>query len=282
MQSIVMRARAYLDARQGERVTLAELARVLGASPSHLQRTFKQALGLSPLDYQSEQRFDRAKRLLSGGRGVTDALLEAGYGSVSRFYEKTAARLGMTARDYRARGKGLRIAYSIFDTPLGRALVAMTGKGVCAVKLGDDPGQLARLLAQEFGAAVLVRDDEALAAARRAIARYLAGAHNLAKIPLDVRGTAFQRRVWEALRGIPQGETRTYGEIAQAIGEPRAARAVGNACAANPVALLVPCHRALRGDGSLGGYAWGVRRKAALLHLEAGGAPAKPQRRRRR
>ena len=279
MHDLVTQARAYLDARHDERVTLAQLARALGASPFHLQRTFKRALGLSPLDYQREQRLERAKRLLSGGRRVTDALLEAGYGSVSRFYEKAAGRLGMTARDYRARGKGMRIAYSVFDSPLGQVLVARTGKGVCAVKLGEDASQLARQLAQEFSEAEIVCDDVALGATRRALLGFLAGDGSLARVPLDVRGTVFQRRVWDALRQIPRGETRSYGEIARAIGKPRAVRAVGGACGANPVALVVPCHRALRSDGTLGGYAWGLRRKAALLRLEAEGTPAKTRRR---
>ena len=280
MQNLVLRARAYLDSRNDERVTLAQLAHVLGASPFHLQRTFKRALGLSPLDYQRERRLEQAKQLLSRGRRVTDALLEAGYGSVSRFYEKAAGRLGMNARAYRARGKGMRIAYAVFASPLGQVLVAKTAKGVCAVKLGEDPDRLARQLAQEFSEAEIVRDERAIAGVRRALAEFLARGEILANIPVDVRATVFQRRVWEALRRIPQGETRTYGEIAHAIGTPRAARAVGSACGANPVALVIPCHRALRSDGSLGGYAWGVRRKSALLRLESAARPAKTPRRR--
>lgn len=279
MQTLALRARAYLDARRDERVTLAQLARAVGASRYHLQRTFKRELGLSPLDYQRERRLEHAKRLLAGGRRITDALLEAGYGSVSRFYEKAAGRLGMSARDYRARGKGVRIAYTVFGSPLGKVLVASTAKGVCAVKLGDDAGQLTRQLAQEFSEAEIVRDADALAGIRRMLAGFLAGERVLARVPVDVRGTAFQRRVWEALRRIPRGETRTYAEIAREIGSPRAVRAVGSACGANPVALVVPCHRALRSDGTLGGYAWGLGRKAALLGLEAEGRPARAPRR---
>jgi len=282
MQDLALRARAYLDSRQDERVTLAQLSRALGASPFHLQRRFKRAFGLSPLDYQREQRLEHAKRLLAGGRRVTDALLEAGYGSVSRFYEKAAGRLGMPARDYRARGKGIRIFYDVVESSLGHVLVARTGKGVCAVKLGEDASRLVRQLAQEFSEAELVHDERALADTRRALVAFLAGEGGLARIPLDVRGTVFQRRVWEALRRIPHGETRSYGEIARAIGAPRAVRAVGSACGANPVALVVPCHRALRSDGTLGGYAWGVRRKTALLRLEAGTQPAKTRPRRRK
>ncbi len=279
MQDLEHRTRAYLDARTDERVTLAQLSRALGASPFHLQRKFKRAFGLSPLDYQRERRLEHAKRLLSQGRRVTDALLEAGYGSVSRFYDKVSGRLGMAAREYRARGKGLRIFYDVIESALGRVLVARTAKGVCAVKLGEDADQLARQLAQEFSEAELVRDERALSDTRRALAAFLSGEGSLARVPIDVRGTVFQRRVWEALRRIPRGETRSYGEIARAIGAPSAARAVGSACGANPVALVVPCHRALRGDGTLGGYAWGVRRKAALLRLEAQSRPAKTARR---
>jgi AraC family transcriptional regulator of adaptative response/methylated-DNA-[protein]-cysteine methyltransferase len=265
MNAVTAKARAYLDARRGERVTLPELARAVGASPFHLQRRFKEAFGLSPLDYQREARLEDAKRHLKNGSRVTDAVFEAGYGSVSRFYEKAAARLGMPARDYRNRGKGMRIAYATFASPLGKVLIAGTGRGLCSVKLGEGAQ---RLLAEEFSEAELVRDDDALPEVKRLILHYLAGDASLAKVPLDIRGTVFQRKVWEQLRRIPAGETRSYGEIARAIGAPRAVRAVGSACGANPVALVIPCHRALRTDGSLGGYAWGLARKEKLLRLE--------------
>ncbi|TAK44202.1 MAG: methylated-DNA--[protein]-cysteine S-methyltransferase [Betaproteobacteria bacterium] len=265
MQTLSHRARAYLDARRGERVTLQQLALAVGASPFHLQRRFKQAFGLSPGDYQRETRLEEAKKHLANGRRVTDALFEAGYGSVSRFYEKAAGRLGMAAREYRARGRGLRIAYTSFDSPLGKVLLAATERGLCSVKLGDDAE---RLLAQEFSEAERVRDPQALTAARQAVLEFLKGDGSLARLPLDVRGTAFQRKVWEALRRIPQGETRSYQQIARAIGSPRAVRAVGSACGANPVALVIPCHRALRSDGGLGGYAWGLERKRRLLAIE--------------
>jgi AraC family transcriptional regulator of adaptative response/methylated-DNA-[protein]-cysteine methyltransferase len=274
---IESRARAYLDERRGERVTLGRLARAVGASPFHLQRRFKEAFGLSPRDYQREQRLEDAKRALANGARVTDALFEAGYGSVSRFYEKAASRLGMAARAYRARGKGLRIAYATFVFPIGKILLAATGDGLCAVKLGDDAAKLERLLADEFSEARLVKDRDALATAERAVRRYLEGDSTLERVPLDVRGTVFQRRVWEALRAIPRGETRSYSQIARAIGAPNAVRAVGSACGANPVALVVPCHRAVRADGGLGGYAWGLRRKQRLLELEAAGE-ARPRR----
>jgi len=265
MQSLISKARAYLDARRGERVTLEQLARAVGASPFHLQRQFKDALGLSPNDYQREQRLEDAKRLLANGSRVTDAVFDAGYGSVSRFYEKASGRLGMAARDYRARGKGQRIAYARFSTPLGEVLVAATARGLCSVMLGN---QAVQRLREEFSEAELVEDAQGLEPVRRAITQFLAGDASLAKIPLDIRGTVFQRKVWQQLRRIPAGETRSYGEIARAIGAPRAVRAVGSACGANPVALVVPCHRAVRSDGSLGGYAWGLERKKKLLAIE--------------
>jgi len=246
-------------------VTLAELGRAVGASPYHLQRRFKQAIGLSPQDYQRERRLEEAKRQLASGSRVTDALFAAGYGSVSRFYEKTAARLGMPAREYRAKGKGVAIRYTTFDSPLGRVLVAATERGVCSVKLGEG---VEKLLAEEFSEAELVREPKALPEVRKRILEFLAGDASLAKIPLDIRGTVFQRKVWEQLRRIPAGETRSYRDIARAIGAPRAVRAVGSACGANPVALVIPCHRALRSDGSLGGYAWGLSRKEKLLRIE--------------
>lgn len=272
--SIVDRARAYLDARRGERVTLAQLAQAVGASPFHLQRRFKRALGLSPRDYQQALRLEEAKRLLADGARVTDAVFEAGYGSLSRFYEKDAGNLGMQAKSYRARGKGMAIAWTTFASPLGRVLVAASERGLCSVKLGASAAALAASLRAEFCAAELREDARGLREARQRILAFLAGDGTLAKLPLDVRGTVFQQRVWSALRRIPRGETRTYKDIAQAIGAPRAVRAVGSACGANPVALVIPCHRALRTDGGLGGYAWGLEKKAALLNIERAAKPA--------
>ena len=265
MSALTAKARAYLDARRGERVTLPELARAVGASPFHLQRRFKQSFGLSPSDYQREAQLEDAKRHLKNGGRVTDALFEAGYGSVSRFYEKAAARLGMPARDYRNRGKGTRITFTTFASPLGTVLVAGTERGLCSVKLGEG---VEKFLAEEFSEAELVREPKAMPEVKQRILDFLAGDASLAKIPLDIRGTVFQRRVWEQLRRNPAGETRSYGQIARAIGAPRAVRAVGSACGANPVALVIPCHRALRADGTLGGYAWGLARKKKLLEIE--------------
>jgi AraC family transcriptional regulator of adaptative response/methylated-DNA-[protein]-cysteine methyltransferase len=264
MENIIQKARHYLDARRGERVTLEKLASAVGASPFHLQRRFKEAFGVSPRGYQDAQRVEAVKSSLKNGSRVTDAVLDAGYGSVSRFYEKRP--LGMSARDYRAKGKGQHIRYCCFPTALGTVLIAGTQKGLCSVKLGDDAERLHRLLAEEFSEAQIV--ESGLTELKTKILAFIEGEGTLARLPLDIRGTVFQRRVWEELRRIPRGETRTYREIARAIGAPDAVRAVGSACGANPVALVVPCHRAVRTDGGLGGYAWGLSRKKKLLALE--------------
>jgi AraC family transcriptional regulator, regulatory protein of adaptative response / methylated-DNA-[protein]-cysteine methyltransferase len=264
MEAILSKAKSYLDSRRGERVTLEQLAGAVGASPFHLQRRFKEAFGVSPRDYQDAYRIESVKSSLRNGSRVTDAVFEAGYGSVSRFYEKP--RLGMPARDYRARGKGQSISYCCFPTALGTVLIAATEHGLCSLKLGSDAKELKQLLAREFGEAELV--EAPLPGLKKGIVQFLQGDANLAKVPVDIRGTVFQRKVWDELRRIPRGETRTYSEIARAIGEPRAVRAVGSACGANPVALVVPCHRAVRTDGGLGGYAWGLPRKKKLLALE--------------
>ncbi len=266
--SLIARARAYLDARRGERTTLEELGRAVGASPFHLQRSFKRALGLSPRDYQQALRLEDTKRALALGSRVTDAVYGAGYGSLSRFYEKAAAGLGMAAKTYRAKGRGMQITYTTFASPLGWILIAATERGLCAVKLGDHPDALARLLAAEFSEAVMRQDRRGLKEAKAQVLGFLSGDATLGKLPLDIRGTVFQQRVWSVLRKIPRGQTRTYKDIAAQIGTPSAVRAVGSACGANPVALVIPCHRAVRTDGGMGGYAWGLERKVKLLGIE--------------
>jgi AraC family transcriptional regulator of adaptative response/methylated-DNA-[protein]-cysteine methyltransferase len=260
----LQKAKAYLDARRGERVTLDELAQAVDVSPFHLQRRFKEAFGVSPRGYQDAYRVEAVKSSLQNGSRVADAVFDAGYGSISRFYEKP--HLGMKARHYRARGKGQHIRFCAFATSLGMVLVAATERGVCAVKLGAEATKLKRLLADEFSAAELI--EERMPEIEKNVRDFIAGEGSLARVPVDIRGTVFQRRVWEALRRIPRGETRTYSEIARAIGAPDAVRAVGSACGANPVALVVPCHRAVRADGGLGGYAWGLPVKQRLLEIE--------------
>jgi AraC family transcriptional regulator of adaptative response/methylated-DNA-[protein]-cysteine methyltransferase len=264
MTALLQKAKAYLDARRGERVTLGELAQAVDLSPFHLQRRFKQAFGISPRGYQDAYRVEAVKSSLQNGSRIADAVFDAGYGSISRFYEKP--HLGMKARHYRAKGKGQRIGFCTFTSTLGTVLVAATENGVCAVKLGAEVQRLKGLLAQEFSAAELV--EEPMPEVEKSVRAFIAGEGSLARVPVDIRGTVFQRRVWEALRRIPRGETRTYGEIARQIGAPAAVRAVGSACGANPVALVVPCHRAVRADGGLGGYAWGLPVKKRLLEIE--------------
>lgn len=273
MADPIEKARSYLEARGGERTTLAQLARAAGASPFHLQRRFKARFGVSPQGFQQALRLERMKSSLRNGARVTEAVFDAGYGSLSRFYEKAAAQLGMRASAYRAGGRGVAIEWTIFDSPLGKVLLAASGAGLCSVKIGASARDLRALLSEEFSAARLVENDRTLADARKRVLAFLSGEGSLARVPLDIRGTVFQRKVWEALRAIPRGETRAYGEIARAIGAPRAVRAVGSACGANPVALVIPCHRAVRADGAMGGYAWGVDRKRRLLELEKQSRP---------
>ncbi len=266
--ALVREACRYLDERQDERVTLGELASHLRVSPYHLLRTFKRLTGLTPRQYAEAGRLARVKSLLRQGNGVTEALYDAGYGSSSRFYQEASARLGMTPRAYRRGGQGMRIGYTIVDSPLGRLLVAATERGVCAVYLGESDAALEEALRREYPRAELFADSEGLGRWVRALLDHLEGRLPHLELPLDVQATAFQWRVWELLRQIPYGSTRTYSQLARELGRPGAARAVARACATNPVALVIPCHRAVRADGDLAGYRWGVERKSALLERE--------------
>jgi AraC family transcriptional regulator of adaptative response/methylated-DNA-[protein]-cysteine methyltransferase len=264
----VGRARAYLDRRFDEPVTLDALGREVGMSPHHLQRSFKKAYGLTPKEYQDSMRLRRLKDRLRAGGSVTEAIHDAGYGSGSRVYERSDARLGMPPGAYRRGGRGMAIRFGIAATPLGRLLVAATERGVCAVALGDDDATLEAGLRAEYPKAAVEPSAGGLAEWLDAFVKYLAGEGELAAVPVDVRGTAFQQRVWDALRAIPSGEKRSYAQVAAMIGQPRATRAVARACAANHVALAIPCHRVVREGGGLGGYRWGVDRKYALLARE--------------
>ncbi len=250
---------------------LAQLGAAVGLSPSHLQRRFREQFGLSPAEYRAQRRLQTLKRGLREGRAVTQALYEAGYGSPSRVYEDGAARLGMAPLAYRRGGEGLQIRWSLVETVLGLALVAATERGVCAVALGDEAETLEAELRAEFPRADLQRvdsgRDEFLAPRLRSVADALAQREG--HVPVELIGTAFQQRVWSALMRIPAGETRSYAELAQELGTPRAARAVARACASNRVAVLVPCHRVIRGDGTPGGYRWGLPRKQSLLAAES-------------
>jgi AraC family transcriptional regulator, regulatory protein of adaptative response / methylated-DNA-[protein]-cysteine methyltransferase len=248
--------------------SLAELADAVGLSPYHLQRLFKKATGLSPKQYAAALRAERLKaELKQGAASVTAALYEAGYGSPRALYEQAQVHLGMTPGAYRRGGDEQRIAYAFVDTAVGRMLVAATSKGVCAVRFGEDAAMLAELRA-EFPRATLVEDAAATEPYVEAVAGCLAGRAPASGVPLDVRATAFQQKVWAALQSIPAGEVRSYSEVAAMIGAPSAVRAVAKACAANPIALVVPCHRVVRASGELSGYRWGVERKRALLSRE--------------
>ena len=249
-------------------VTLADLSRSAGVSPRHLQRLFKRLLGITPRQYADARRLNRFKSEVRRSGEIGHALYAAGYGSSSRLYELAPTRLGMTPSQYRRGGEGAQIRYTIQDCPLGQLLVAATERGICAISLGDRDQELETALQREYSAATFQRSDTALRERVTAVLAHLQGARPRLDLPLDIQGTAFQRRVWDALCAIPYGQTRSYREIAVAIGRPTATRTVGGACGANPVALAIPCHRAVRDDGGLGGYRWGITRKQALLENE--------------
>lgn len=253
---------AYIR-EQGE-TSLADLGAQFHLSPTHLQRLFKRVTGLSPRQYAEVCRLDKFKRELREGESVTGAQNEAGYSSSSRLYERAPGQLGMSPKAYRSGGAAQVIRYTIFPSAVGQVLLAATERGVCALRLGDG----VEVLAAEFPRATLVEDPEGLAEWATVVASDLNGAGPLLQLPLDLQATAFQLRVWEVLRRIPAGETRTYQQVAEAIGQPTAARAAARAIATNPVALAIPCHRVIRGDGGMGGYRWGVERKQAILALE--------------
>ena len=263
----------FLEEHADAPVSLAALARELGFSPFHIQRTFKAVLGISPRAWADERRVERFKQGVRAGASVTHAMYDAGYGSSSRLYTCSPAQLGMTPATYRKGGAGLEIRFTLEDSAIGTALVAATPRGVCAIRFGGSERELERGLRREFSRASITRDDGALAACAAALRAAIGGGEEASSLPLDIRATAFQRRVWEQLRAIPAGETRSYAEVAQAVGNPRAARAVARACATNPVAVAIPCHRVIRSGGDLGGYRWGLARKRALLDAEWGRIP---------
>ena len=263
----VREAQRYLDAHLDETVTLDRLGRAVGLSPWHLQRTFKRITGVTPRAYVGARRMERMKSRLKDGDSVTRATYDAGYSSPSRVYDQSRARLGMTPGAYQRGGRGVLIRFTTLRTALGQVLVAATERGLCSVALGDDGGALEAALRREYPAATVERHDDELRGWAGAVVARMAG-QEAERIPLDVRGTTFQWRVWEALQRIPKGSTRTYAEIARELGQPSAARAVARACASNPLALVIPCHRVVRGDGGLGGYRWGVERKRELLEEE--------------
>lgn len=256
-----------LEQHTEEPLRLKDLGEAVGLSPGHLQRLFKRHLGISPRQYADACRLGLFKKRLRAGGNVTTAIYEAGYGSSSRLYEKAPQHLGMTPGEYGKGGARANIRYTVTDCVLGRLLLAGTDRGVCAVYLGDNEATLEQELAREFHAAERQRDDNGLSAWARGVRDQLSGGPD-ADLPLDVRATAFQWRVWQELRKIPRGQTRTYKQIAEQLGKPTASRAVARACATNPVSVIVPCHRVIRGDGGLGGYRWGLDRKTTILRKE--------------
>jgi AraC family transcriptional regulator of adaptative response/methylated-DNA-[protein]-cysteine methyltransferase len=247
---------------------LADVAAEIGVSPDALRRAFVRKLGVTPRKYADTLRRERLREELRDGTDVTSALFTAGYGSTSRLYEAAHEHLGMTPASYKAGGAGARVLFTVADTTLGSLLVAVTDRGLCKIDLSDDAQEVEESLHDEFHAADVQRDDAALAPVVGDVVARLDGRVPTQDLPLDVQGTAFQRRVWEELRRIPAGEVRTYGEVAEAIGAPRAHRAVGSACGANPVPIVVPCHRVVPASGGVGNYGLGPARKVELLRRE--------------
>lgn len=259
-------------ARASRPPALRELAHAAGLSPHHFHRVFRAITGLTPRAYAEGHRADRTRRLLRATSSVTDAIYEAGFESTGRFYEKADDALGMTPGVYRRGGRDLVIEYGTAACSLGRVLVAGTPRGVCAVLLGDDDGELQRELADRFPEATRVEASAPFGETLDAVVAVIDTPTSSVTLPLDLHGTIFQQRVWQALRRIAPGETITYGELARRIGAPKSVRAVARACGANPAAVLVPCHRVIGGDGSLTGYRWGIARKRALITRERGSA----------
>src|SRR5206468_4124105 len=261
----VKRICRYIEQHVDEPVTLARLGEIFGQSPFHLQRTFKAVLGITPRAYADSCRLTSLKRNLQAGHSVTRAMYDAGYSSSSRLYERTASQLGMTPDKYRRGAIAASIRYTCTDSLLGRMLVAATEKGICAIQFADSDDELNEGLKREFPFAARRRDDNAMQPWTQALLQQMGGQTLNSSLPLDIRATAFQRRVWSYLQSIPFGATRTYSQVAKAIGKPTASRAVARACATNPVAVAIPCHRVVRESGEMGGYRWGVERKQALL-----------------
>jgi AraC family transcriptional regulator of adaptative response/methylated-DNA-[protein]-cysteine methyltransferase len=263
---------AFIRAHAHETLSLSRLAKEALMSPTHLQKRFKAFFGVSPKAYQDAVRLGRFKGELRAGRGVLESIDAAGFGSTSRVYDRAMRNLGMTPSAYRAGGAGETISYACRKTALGSILMAATDRGVCFVQFGPGEGALVTQLRGEFPRATVVPSKMQASAALddwlTALEAHLAGQAPHPDLPLDLRGTAFQIKVWQFLLSIPEGSAMSYGEVARSIGAPKATRAVASACAANRVAVLVPCHRVLRADGGLGGYRWGLARKRALLRAE--------------
>jgi len=260
----------YIEQHLDEPITLARLGKEFSQSPFHLQRSFKAVLGISPRAYADSCRMHLLKQNLRAGHSVTRSLYDAGYSSSSRLYERTASQLGMTPDNYRRGAIAAPIRYTIAESPLGRMLIAATEKGICAIQFADSDEELEYGLKREFPFAHRRRDDAGLSSWKQSVLQRMHGHKLSSALPLDIQATAFQRKVWTYLQSIPFGGTRSYREVAKGIGRPSATRAVARACASNPVAVVVPCHRVVRQDGNTSGYRWGDERKKILLELEQG------------
>jgi AraC family transcriptional regulator of adaptative response/methylated-DNA-[protein]-cysteine methyltransferase len=258
----------FIEQHLDEPLTLERLGKEFRQSPFHLQRRFKAALGITPREYADSCRMRMLKRNLQAGDSVTRAMYDAGYGSSSRLYERTASQLGMTPDKYRRGAIAAAIRYTCADSPLGRMLIAATERGICAIQFARSDGELIEGLKREFPFATRKSDQAGLQSWVDSLLKHIRGKALDSSLPLDIRATAFQRRVWTYLQSIPFGATRSYSQVAQAIGQPSACRAVARSCATNPVAVAIPCHRVVREDGSMGGYRWGIERKKALLEME--------------
>jgi AraC family transcriptional regulator of adaptative response/methylated-DNA-[protein]-cysteine methyltransferase len=250
-------------------LTLADLSAAVGLSTYHLQRSFKELIGVSPKKYAEARKMEKFKEELRDGSDVTTAMYDAGFGSSSRLYEKASENLGMTPAVYKKGGQGMKISYAITDCELGKLLVARTKRGICSVTFGDDRASLRDALVKEFPNAEIAEDAEGLKTAVDSILKYLEGKTKRLVLPLDLQATAFQMQVWDFLRKIPYGETRSYSQVAEALGDKKKVRAVAQACAKNRVAVVIPCHRVVASDGKLSGYRWGVERKRRLLERES-------------
>ena len=269
--AMVQRACRYLEIQDEGTVTLSELSKQIGISAFHLQRVFKSVMGITPRQYAEACRMGRFKTRVRESGSITGAMYDAGFGSSSRLYSRASSKLGMTPATYGRGGRGAVINYTTAKCSLGVLLVAGTEKGVCAVKLSDSEAQLQSELHAEYPQAEIHRNDAALNEPLKDVLDHLDGKQPRLDLPLDIRATAFQWQVWENLRAIPYGETKSYGQVASAIGQPKAVRAVARACATNAVALVIPCHRVIREDESLGGYRWGIERKKRILQKEQAG-----------
>ena len=267
-QELIKAVCRYIEQHLDEPITLAQLGAQFRHSPFHLQRTFKAVLGITPKAYANSCRMRGFRQSLKAGHSVTRAMYEAGYSSSSRLYSRTASELGMEPTKYRRGAVAAGIRYTCADSPLGRVLIARTEKGICSIQFANSDDELEQGLKQEFPFALRRRDDEGMKALVETVMQHMSQA-TVSSLPLDIQATAFQRRVWSYLQSIGYGQTRSYSQVAKAIGYPSAVRAVARACATNPVAVEIPCHRVVRSDGDLGGYRWGIERKKALLELEA-------------